>query len=278
MTQNSKIPEPKQGQHSRLTLDDAIAQYQNGLLTAAGLIYHAVKIYRQDGRKLRVKNVTAFCQRLKIHRSTFYKALIKLEQAVVGFKWEPTDGLALWFECSQLATSVSNGKQVSPIGDTESPIGDTESPIGDTESPIGDTESPIGDTNRSKAACSKDSSTSSTLYQLFINSLSESEREKFFEFVRKEAEKLPKLPVLIDKWTAANASELMEKFRCVHPTTTPAGRWESHPRWSEALEAMRRGVPRFIALGEGFEEMSVSNRRAMAIYAEDNGFVWGNKS
>ena len=249
------FPDPKPNQHLRLTLNEVIDQYQKKLIKATTLVYYAVKIYRQDGQKLRVKDVNAFCQRLGINRSTFYKAVNNLEEANVGFRSAPSDGATLWIEESPLGNTESPlgntesplgntesplGNTESPLGNTESPLGDTESPLGDTESSLGDTESPLGENELSKPAPDKASSPSSNTYHIFIISLSNSERESFLKFAREKANELPKTPTLLDKWIEKNWVELRDKWKPTHVSSSSSSKkefcvadWKEHPQFKE---------------------------------------------
>ena len=205
------FPEPKPNQHLRLTLNEVIDQYQKKLIKATTLVYYAVKIYRQDGHKLRVKDVNAFCQRLGINRSTFYKAVKNLEEANVGFRSAPSDGATLWIE---------------------------ESPLGDTESPLGNTESPLGENETSKPSPDKASSSSSNIYQISINSLSEEERESFEKFVTEEWKK--KTGSEIDSFTAFVRGDYFQEWWDKYTRATGKFDWETHPKFPEWLAEIRR--------------------------------------
>ncbi len=68
----------------------------------------------------------------------------------------------------------------------------------------------------------KDSPDSPYSYQIFINSLSDCERESFFEFGMKKAAELPKPPVLPKKWIERNWLELSSEFKAVSsPVSSP---------------------------------------------------------
>jgi len=251
------FPEPKPNQHLRLTLNEVIDQYQKKLIKATTLVYYAVKIYRQDGQKLRVKDVNAFCQRLGINRSTFYKAVKNLEEANVGFRSAPSDGATLWIE-------------ESPLGDTESPLGDTESPLGDTESPLGDTESPLGENETSKPSPDKASSSSSNIYQISINSLSEEERESFEKFVREEWKK--KTGSEIDSFTAFVRGDYFQEWWDKYTRATGKFDWETHPKFSEWLAEIRRTNKQVFVL---FSKCSLAQqeRQQLVSWVEAKGLL-----
>ncbi len=204
---------PKPNQHFRISLEQAKRDYQDGIITAAGLIYYAIGIYRKPGDKLKIPNVDSFCQLLGIASSTFYKVVSKLR--VQGrLNWEATDGVNVWLlEEPQVIQLISSRACQSPIVESESPIVESESPIVESESPIVESESPIGEFRASKPALCNASSPSSDSYQIFFNSLSDSEREKFKEFVDRKIELLPYKIALRQKWIKKNFAELEAEFR-----------------------------------------------------------------
>jgi len=55
---------PKPNQHYRLSLDKAIQDYKDGIITATGLVYYAVGIFRAPGQKFRVRDIDNFCTEL----------------------------------------------------------------------------------------------------------------------------------------------------------------------------------------------------------------------
>ena len=121
--------------HYRMTLEDAISEHKDGIITAKGLIYYAVKTTRADGYKMRIKDVSAFCKQLGINRSTFYRAVSDLK-TIRRLEWEAPNDLNLWAPKSGTVVIFPSQKEkVLQSCDTESPICDTESPICDTEPP-----------------------------------------------------------------------------------------------------------------------------------------------
>ncbi|MEG4526848.1 hypothetical protein QUB61_29515, partial [Microcoleus sp. C2D2] len=89
---------PRQEQHDRVFLQDAIARYKARLLTAAGYIYTIIKIYRQQGHRLNIPHPRSFYEHFQIPKSTFYRALIQLEKSEnIQFCWEPIGGISMWW-------------------------------------------------------------------------------------------------------------------------------------------------------------------------------------
>jgi hypothetical protein len=97
---------PRQEQHDRVFLEDAISRYKNRLLTASGYIYTIVKIYRQQGHRLNIPNPRSFYEHFQIPKSTFYRALVNLERAEgIKFQWEPIGGISMWWGEENLAVA-----------------------------------------------------------------------------------------------------------------------------------------------------------------------------
>ncbi|HEY9598230.1 MAG TPA: hypothetical protein V6D33_11230, partial [Cyanophyceae cyanobacterium] len=84
----------------------------------------------------------------------------------------------------------------------------------------------------------------------YIDSLSENEREKFFEFGLKKAAQLPKPPALPEKWIERNFKELHAQFRKeVGEGILPSQEWEHHPRRDDwLLEIRTKGAGAFVGL------------------------------
>ncbi len=163
-----KFPDPKPSQHSRLTLSEAIAQYHDGLLTAAGLLYHAIRNYRKDGQTFRITNVSDFCQKIEISRRAFYKAKAKLIDS--GYLEEEIFGT--------LDLVVTNRSQVRTNGNTcHQPCTESEQSCTENEQSCTESERLVTLTPL-EASQDKGSEAPSDIYQLNINSLSDSEREE----------------------------------------------------------------------------------------------------
>ncbi|WP_228061087.1 MULTISPECIES: MarR family transcriptional regulator [unclassified Coleofasciculus] len=120
-----------------------------------------------------------------------------------------------------------------------------------------------------------DSLRSNKTYKDFIDSLSETEREKFLEFGLKKAAELPKPPTLAEKWVEKHHQELYEQFQKTPEgkTLAPSQNWANHPQRDEWIEQIRQGKPRFIVLYGPEEEQEI--RRQFANWAEANNLVWG---
>jgi DNA-binding transcriptional MocR family regulator len=110
-------------------------------------------------------------------------------------------------------------------------------------------------------------------YSNFINSLSQTDREKFFEFGLKKAAQLPHPPALPQRWIERNWQEISTEFQKSSPLETD---WNSHPKRDEWIQEIRKGRPRFVAYGGPDEENEI--RRQFAAWAEANNLVWGTSS
>lgn len=119
-------------------------------------------------------------------------------------------------------THWTDQRLVGQIGDSldksETPLDKSETPLDRSETSLDKLET----TTPPNPAQRKDSPDSPYSYQIFINSLSDCERESFFEFGMKKAAELPKPPVLPKKWIERNWLELSSEFKTVSsPVSSP---------------------------------------------------------
>ena len=90
-----KLPNPQQ--HERVFLDDLIQRWKARLISAADFILSLTNIYRPKGQRLNIPSAKAFYTQFGIAKSTFYRALKRLESLPeLGFHWEPNAGISLW--------------------------------------------------------------------------------------------------------------------------------------------------------------------------------------
>jgi hypothetical protein len=198
-------------QHYRMILEEAIEHYQKGWITATALLYYYLRIRLKKGWKVTLHQ-GEIKKQLGIPKTSFYRAIENLSKEGL-INWEAPNGLVVELadhyeldrgeEASLLSSSQQNELieshewDNSPTNGTESPTNGTESPTNGTESPTNGTESP------SKLSPNKDSSDSSNYYQIFINSLSKSEREKFFDFVKEEIKDFKPQIKDLEAWLAS---------------------------------------------------------------------------
>ncbi|MBD2629576.1 hypothetical protein [Trichormus variabilis] len=243
---------PKPNQHYRLSLDKAIQDYKDGIITATGLVYYAVGIFRAPGQKFRVRDIDNFCTELGINRATFYRAISKLKTKS-RLDWEAIAGLDLWIPISNVVEiqsqpnhpqdehesdnlSSSNVVELqaeqrvsqscetlsptcetlSPTCETLSPTCETLSPTCETLSPTCETLSPTCETQSPEPLSDSNSDapsySSQSSYQMFINSLSFLERESFEKFALDKAKRLPNPPTLPQRWVEVHFEELRSQW------------------------------------------------------------------
>lgn len=267
-------------QFYRLTLDRAIADYQDGLITATGLLRYYLKIRYAPGWKIRL-NPEEICSLLGFTKATFYKALAKLKKlgrAEIG----KLTLIPLVFTEEEIAESADIAKD-SPTVEPESPTVYSESPIEEQESPIRKSilhSENLTSPKAPKIKANRDSpDSSSNSYQSFSLSLSDSQRENFLTFCQQQANQLPKPPVLVKKWIQRNWEELRTLWCKKSPDVAFVSGdisqqdWTHHPRfnrWKRRLECQYQ-APYFITLPKngGTED----ERRAFAHWAIDKGVV-----
>ena len=108
-----KLPNPQQ--HERIFLDDLIQRYKSRLISAADFILSLTNIYRPKGQRLNVPSAKAFYEQFGIAKSTFYRALKKLESLPeLGFHWEPNGGISLWRGDAEDAATASTPEKKEP--------------------------------------------------------------------------------------------------------------------------------------------------------------------
>jgi hypothetical protein len=267
-------------QFYRLTLDRAIADYQDGLITATGLLRYYLKIRYAPGWKIRL-NPEEICSLLGFTKATFYKALAKLKKlgrAEIG----KLNLIPLVFTEEEIAESADIAKD-SPTVEPESPIVDSESPIREQESPTGKSSLQSENLTSPKALEIKKNSdspdSSSNSYQSFSLSLSDSQRENFLAFCQQQANQLPKPPVLVKKWIQRNWEELRSLWCKKSPKVAfmsgdiSQQDWTNHPnfkRWKRYLECQYQARDFIVLLNNGGTK---EEKRAFARWAIDNSVV-----
>jgi hypothetical protein len=136
----------------------------------------------------------------------------------------------------------------------------------------------IAESKYSKPAPIKASVVSPDSYQIFIKSLSDSGREKFFNFVREKVKDFPQPINDLEAWLAGTNGAGKERSRVYYDmfqTEVGEADWENHPKRDEWIAEIRQGKGRFVAQGGPREEWE--KRQAFADWAIANNLVWGNK-
>jgi hypothetical protein len=198
-------------QHYRMTLSEAIDHYQKGWITATALLYYYLKIRLKKGWKVTLHQ-REIKKQLGIPKSSFYRAIENLSKEGL-INWEAPNGLVVRLAghheiesdeetpssspCQQDESIESHEWDKSSTDETNSPTDETNSPTDETDSPTNGTKTP------DKPSPIKDSSDYSNSYQIFINSLSDSERENFFDFVKEKTKNLSQPINDIEAWLAS---------------------------------------------------------------------------
>jgi len=243
-------------QYYKMTLSDAIAHYQADDLTAKGLVHLYIRIRCKPGWKIKL-DPKEVCPLLGIKKTAFYQAIKRLK----------TEGSIDWDAPQGILVSVHERGNQSATAESQFATAESQSAI--TESQFA-----IAEFKSSKASPDKVSDNSPYSYQIFINSLSEGEREKFLEFGLKKAAELPKPPTLPEKWVENHHLELYQQFK-----KTPLGKnlaptkdWANHPQRDSWIAQMReKGEWAFILQAPKEDQ---PERRAFHDWADANNLIW----
>ncbi|MDJ0719040.1 MAG: hypothetical protein QNJ54_33250 [Prochloraceae cyanobacterium] len=271
-------------QFYQLRLDEAIADYKAGLITATGLLKYYIRIRFAPGWQI-ILNPIEVCKLLGLAKPTFYKALAKLKQ--LGWRF---------------------GKSVQIIGESDTRVVENTDPTVDKDDPIVNNDDPIRDSaattgnkiirsSNKKAETPSQSNKPSDLpdsspdnNQSFSNSLSDSlaekpkksnyrdfwgslateEREKFLAFVKEKTKHFSNPIVHIHDYLASKNrwQEFYKNFRLVAQLESEKARdWTTHPDWEKALKSMQKNSGMFLQFGSsGCEHLPREVRRAMRDY------------
>ena len=273
-------------QFYKLTLDRAIADYRDGLITATGLLRYYLKIRYAPGWKINL-NPTEICSLLGFTKATFYKALAKLKK--LG---RAKIGKLTLIPLTLTEDERPREEEIPPEADVtkDSPTVDPKSPTVYSESPTKEQQSPTRNSSlqsenltppkpQKNKASSGSPDSSSNSYQSFSLSLSDSQRESFAKFCEEQAHKLPNPPVLLKKWIQHNWEELRSLWCKKSPEVAYSSGsvsqqdWRNHPRfnrWKRKLECQYQARDFLVLLNNGGTE---EERRAFARWAIDNGVV-----
>jgi hypothetical protein len=234
-------------QFYKLTLSSAIALYQNGLISATALVYLYILIKLKPGWKLTLQQRPT-CSELGIQKTAFYKAISRLkDQGLID--WEAPNGLVV--SLPQSAENIPHSAEFSGQN-------------AENKSP--------------KPLSVKASVVPPDSYQIFIKSLSDTAREKFFNFVREKVKDFNPPIHDIEAWLAGKNGAGKERSRVYYDmfqSEVGEADWENHPKREEWIAEIRQGKGRFVAQGGPPEEWET--RKAFADWAIVNNLVWGNE-
>lgn len=228
-------------QHYRMTLQDAINHYQQGDITAKGLLHIYFKIKIAPGWTMN-KSQKEICEELGIKKTAFYNALSRLK-AEGSINWTVPESTKF-----SITLSFHNSGNDSAITNDNSAITNEFSAIAESQTRIAENQFANAENKSPKPAPEMTSSDSPDLYsnssQSFIQSLSQGERENFLKFCQERAFQLPKPPILLTKWIEANAEDLKAQWLNFcgksddnsNHQSNKFGIWANHPRFDEMWE------------------------------------------
>ena len=256
-------------QHYRITLADAIEHYKKNWITSTALLYYYLRIRLAPKWKCTIhqKEIT---KKLGIPKTSFYRAIENLsKQGLIN--WEAANGLMVSLsedrelpdEATQCPEEISKEEIYTDDRSYESEESESSDenipstidgkkshewdsiptdgkkshewdsiPTDETTSPTNGNESSTDGTNASeKVRNNKTSSDPSNYYQIFINSLSKSEKEKFLNLIDRkrrnyleknwtqfqiyalaECDRLPNPPTFRESFVRAHFVEICQKF------------------------------------------------------------------
>ncbi len=249
-------------QHYRMTLEDVLYQYQCGLISSTALLYYYLKIRLKPGWKVSLHQ-REISQQLGISKAAFYKGISRLKEKKL-IDWEAPNGLV-----------VSLGQNRDTLDRSETPLDKMETVLDRSETPLDKMET----MTPSKTADSKLCGSSPNSYQIFFNSLSDYEREKFFYFVREKIKDFSHPINDLEGWLARKNEAGQYRFNVYYALFTDGCKednsikidWEKYPQRDEWIKQIRSGKPRFIALGGSPEEQPM--RKAFADWAIANNRI-----
>ncbi|MGB6296549.1 MAG: hypothetical protein WBF90_10225 [Rivularia sp. (in: cyanobacteria)] len=261
-------------QHYRVTLADAIAKYQTGDLTAKGLVHFYILIRCKPGWKVRLEHQEV-CKTLGIQKTAFYNAISRLREEG-SIDWEAPKGILVSLSTSsgfrECGMDSTNAETQSADAESGSASTESHSANAESDSALAEQES----SNPCPEANSDDSpSLLTSSYQLFLNSLSEEERESFKNFGKRKAAQLPHPPELPIKWIEKNWEELRSQWEKSQGVVSCSRDWESDPHHEEWLNKIRTlGFAGFI-----FENGSRDKEREEFYkWAKSKNLIWEDKS
>ncbi|MCZ8190848.1 MAG: hypothetical protein O9326_14185 [Microcystis sp. LE19-338.1B] len=248
-------------QHYRMTLEEAIALHQCGLISSTALLYCYLRIRLAPGWKITLHQ-REISQQLGISKAAFYKGIQRLKDKKL-IDWEAPNGVVVIL--GQNGDSLDKSETVGQIGDS---LDKSETSLDKMET-----------LTPSKTLPVKASVVPSDYYQIFIKSLSDTAREKFFNFVREKVKDFNPPIHDIEAWLAGKNGAGKERSRVYYEmfqSEVGEADWENHPKREEWIAEIRQGKGRFVAQGGPPEKWET--RKAFADWAITNNLVWGNKS
>ncbi|MGL5805825.1 MAG: hypothetical protein ACRC11_10345 [Xenococcaceae cyanobacterium] len=267
-----------QPQHYRMTLDCAIAEYKEGMISSFGLLYYYFKIKFAPGWKIRI-NPSAICCQLGLSKDQFYRAFRKIKEKFPQFKFKTISATVGTMIAEEAVVKSTTDDADGATDAVNSPTPVEES--ADRVVPIA-TDTPLK-VKQDKHSCDRPNFLSSS-FQSFFHSLSQTTRERFLKFVIEKTKDFKPQINDVCGWLAGKNQAGEYRWRVYYDIfqsevgegVAPSQDWQNHPLWDIAIQCMRRGLPRFLAIGyPECEELDSKTRKAMADYAEANKLIWG---
>ena len=248
-------------QHYRMTLEEAIALHQCGLISSTALLYCYLRIRLAPGWKITLHQ-REISQQLGISKAAFYKGIQRLKDKKL-IDWEAPNGVV-----------VILGQNGDSLDKSET-VGQNRDSLDKSETSLDKSET----LTPSKTLPVKASVVPPDSYQIFIKSLSDTAREKFFNFVREKVKDFNPPIHDIEAWLASKNGVGKERSRVYYEmfqSELQERDWENHSKREEWIAEIRQGKGRFVDQGGPPEEWET--RKAFADWAITNNLVWGNKS
>ncbi len=200
-----------QPQHYRVSLAKAIAHYQQGDLTAKGLLHFYLKIRIAPGWTMK-KTAKEICDELGIGKTAFYSALSKLKaEGSINWSTPANTQFSISLPFRECGNDSANAESQFAIAESDSVNAENDSVNAESQFAIAENKSPEVPTGK---VSSNSPYSSSNLLSTFISSLSsDGEREIFESFCLQAASSMPMQPTLISRWIEMNAKSLIEEYR-----------------------------------------------------------------
>jgi hypothetical protein len=222
-------------QHYRMTLNSAIAEYQEGIISSFGLLYYYFKIRFAPGWKIRI-DPQSICSELGLSKDQFYRALRKIKEKFPQFKFKTISITVGMMEEEAVALpATDSANSTTDVVPSPTQLGESANRVVKSAT---NTNPKVKQDRQSEDL--PNSSLSS--FQSFLLSLSTKQRESFLLFGKKQALSLPKPPVLIESWIEKNYLELAKQCPdvvCLQPNEQQVD-WETHPKYQEWLELWKK--------------------------------------
>jgi hypothetical protein len=225
-------------QFYKMTLAEAITHYQQGDLTAKGLLHIYFKIKIAPGWSMN-KSQKEICDELGIKKTAFYNAISRLK-ADGSINWSVPDNTKF-----SISIPFREHENDSAIAENQTRNAENQTRNAENQTRNAENQTRNAESKTPKPASNIASSNSPDLYsdslQIYLISLSEGERKNFLDFCQEEAKKLPKPPTLPMRWIERNVDELGTKWKSFCGTSDDMfphqsnkfGVWANHPRFDE---------------------------------------------